>query len=350
MSVCFNKERKRKGFTLIELLVVIAIIAVLIALLLPAVQQAREAARRSQCKNNLKQLGLALHNYHDVYKVFPYRTGGTYPTGQSDSSQGNWGRGSGMIGMLPYIDQAPLFNQISSALTIGGTTYPPFGPGTWLAAYTPWTAKIPMLVCPSDSQHHANNQLGNDSYAFCVGDSGNANLSNPRGVFGYNSSVNIAAITDGTSNTILMAERTFPIATNDIGWVAIISGATVPNDCRSNFNTATRQYTATTLRDFGGDRWADGGVGVQGFNTVLPPNSPSCSVVSHEGQNGLYSAGSKHVGGVQVLMGDGSVRFISQNINTGNLGIDSLSVSGMSPYGVWGALGSKSGGEVVGEF
>ncbi len=341
---------QRQGFTLIELLVVIAIIAVLIALLLPAVQQAREAARRSQCKNNLKQLGLALHNYHDVYNVFPYLMGGTVAPGQSDANPANWGRASGFIGLLPYIDQAPLYNQISNSLTINGTTYPPFGPSPWLENYTPWTATIQTLLCPSEGRHIRQNRIGNTTYAFSTGDSGAVITMNPRGVFGDRSSVGMRDITDGSSNTILMAERAFPTATNDIGHSTVIANATVPNDCRAAYNSSTRQYTTGTIRDWTGDRWPDGGVAFTGFNTILPPNSPSCAVSNHEAQNGIYSAGSKHTGGAHALMGDGSVRFISENINTGNLGVDSLTVSGQSNYGVWGSLGSKNGGEVVGEF
>src|SRR5262245_48623779 len=123
-------RRGRFGFTLIELLVVIAIIAVLVALLLPAVQQAREAARRSQCKNNLKQLGLALHNYHDVYGIFPFECGGTGWTG---NGTGNWARLSGMVVLTPYIDQAPLWNQISNKLPGGVVAgfYPAMGPEPW---------------------------------------------------------------------------------------------------------------------------------------------------------------------------------------------------------------------------
>src|SRR5690348_4004442 len=142
-----RRARARRAFTLIELLVVIAIIAVLIALLLPAVQQAREAARRAQCKNSLKQLGLALHNYHDVYNVFPFGQGGT----NNGSGSSNQNVLSGVVMLLPYLDQTPLWNQISSGGTFATGTYLPMGPNpqNW-DVYPPWTIQIPVLRCPSD--------------------------------------------------------------------------------------------------------------------------------------------------------------------------------------------------------
>jgi hypothetical protein len=320
-------------------------------LLLPAVQQAREAARRSQCKNNLKQLGLALHNYHDVYNMFCYRMGGTTFAG-TNGNDSNWGRLSGNVGLLPYIDQAPLFNRISEPLTIGGTNYPPMGPGPWMSNYQPWTVKIPGFVCPSDTRHYEGDTFGHTSYPFCSGDSINVNSNNPRGVFGTQSSTGIRDMLDGTSNTILMGERMFPTSTNDLATVTFTgSPITIPIDCQSTYDPATRKYTSGAPRTFTGSRWADGGSGVTGFNTILPVNSPSCmNNTSHEAQEGFYSASSRHVGGCQVLMGDGAVRFISENINSGNLSASATNISGQSPFGVWGALGTRSGGEVVGEF
>ncbi len=344
----FSRSKVRqRGFTLIELLVVIAIIAILIALLLPAVQQAREAARRTQCKNNLKQLGLALHNYHDVYNTFTYRQGGT---NTGDAITGNWGRLSGMFGLLPYFDQGPLFNQVQSPLTIDGVSYPANGPAPWTEAYTPWTAVISGLLCPSDTTHVRVNRLGNSSYAFSAGDSSNVNAANPRGVFGVNSRANFRDFADGTSNTIMLAERMFPTSTNDIANVLYASNFTVPNDCRATFNMTTRQYVTGTPQQQTGDRWADGGAAYSAFNTILPINSPSCAHNNHDAQNGFYSASSRHTGGCHGLMGDGSVRFISENIDAGNLGIDAANPPGQSPYGVWGSLGTKAAGEVVGEF
>ena len=190
------------GFTLIELLVVIAIIAVLVALLLPAVQQAREAARRTQCKNNLKQLGLALQNYHDIYNLFPGHATGpsSFPPGYNLN---------GMVALLPMIDQAPRYNQISGNVTANGTTYPPFQAWPWDTNYPPWLGQLPGLACPSDSGVLLGG-IGLNNYRFCVGTtiSGNdyqwnAPNTPQTGIFaGYPLQFGMRDILDGSSNTI----------------------------------------------------------------------------------------------------------------------------------------------------
>ena len=346
------------GFTLIELLVVIAIIAVLIALLLPAVQQAREAARRTQCKNNLKQLGLGLHNYHDVHKVFPYRQGGT--TGISDIT-GNRDRLSGMVGLLPNFDQAALYNQISSAFDNPGglpSPAPPGGPAPWNGGsatinYSPWATLIPSLQCPSNGEHRGAANNGRNSYGFCSGDARNTNTNRPRGIFGTRSKTSMADIVDGSSNTIMMGEILYPVAARDLGHADQGVGSEFPNDCRAKFDQANREYiTGVSAATTRGARWADGGASFSAVNTILPPNSPNCTLTSGDATDGIYSMGSRHTGGVQVLMGDGAVRFVSENINTGDLSASSTesTMSARSPYGVWGSLGTKAGGETVGEF
>lgn len=326
---------------------VIAIIAILIALLLPAVQQAREAARRSQCKNNLKQLGLAIHNYHDTYTVFNWQCGGTGDI-TSSGSVTNRAHISGFVPLLPYYDQAPLYNQIS-----GGT--PAWGKSPWDSSFVPWTYQIAMLRCPS-SPVDDSREVGNTTYAFCNGDSyrcghsgttDQAEFRDPRGVFGYQTSIKMADVTDGASNTIAMSELRVPTSDNDAGQVSEPTYNTNPAACAGIYNQITKTYTVTVRTNLlRGSIWADGSSYLTGFNTILPPNSPSCG--THQGR-GVFSAGSRHAGGVHALMLDGAVRFISENIDSGSAAA-SVVTSGQSPYGVWGALGTKSGGEVLGEF
>ncbi len=164
-------RRTASGFTLVELLVVIAIIGILIALLLPAVQAAREAARRSQCTNNLKQLGLALQNYHDVIKVFPPRKGGSNGC-SANAWCSNRGRKSGFIPILPYIEQNPLYERIRAGdptgATSGGNVVPPDGPAGW-QAWSVWNDAPDALLCPSDNGYPDKRGRYN-SYAFCIGD------------------------------------------------------------------------------------------------------------------------------------------------------------------------------------
>ncbi|MEW4531103.1 MAG: DUF1559 domain-containing protein [Maioricimonas sp. JB045] len=362
-------QRRRfsaSGFTLIELLVVIAIIAILIALLLPAVQQAREAARRTQCRNNLKQLGLALHNYHDVYGVFPARQGGsgTIPSGQHRA------RMSAFVALLPYYDQGALFN------TIMDNQDAPWANSPW------WNQVIPMLNCPSDAgdrQPHGGGPRGRYSYGFCGGDNYIASIPDPgvrsgsapdapmpnRGMFGKQATVRFRDIVDGTSNTIAMSERSRPHSSRSLGMIAVDASGDPssfsPISCASFFDGTFYASTAAmfTQDTSPGYRWGDGAAFFHAVTTILPPNSALCLIGNPAWQSGgghygpgIWTPTSEHEGGVFALMGDGAVRFISENIDTGNIAVtapDPLT-SSPSPYGVWGALGTKAGGEVLSEF
>jgi prepilin-type N-terminal cleavage/methylation domain-containing protein len=367
-------QHARLGFTLIELLVVIAIIAVLVALLLPAVQQAREAARRAQCKNNMKQLGLSLHNYHDVYKCFPSAGGGTNdPPGASGHTNlgNNWDRLSGLVWLTPFLDQAPLWNQISTRQTLNGTTYPAMGPESFDWNYPLWQVQIPVLRCPSDRFGNTNAaQWGRTNYAFCVGDTiqnnerGGGWAPNPRGMMYHWSHLDTGACLDGTSNTIAMGERGLNQADNSVlGGVVQSLGGFQQNPMVCMNTAQGGKYIASQLgnvQPYPGYNWADFCPSKTGCTTILPPNSPSCLVSGWDGDSGIHSMGSRHTGGCHVVLCDGAVRFVSSSINAGNLSAPDPALintswngkdpSGPSPYGVWGALGTRNGSESIGDF
>ncbi len=350
--MCAEERRARggrhRGFTLIELLVVIAIIAVLIALLLPAVQQAREAARRTQCKNNLKQLGLGLHNYHDTLLVFPPRKVGT------DSNR----RMSGFYGLLPYLEQGALYNAIKAGDPANGI--PPEGPPVW-QGWSVWNVTLPWAMCPSDGA--GGNTQRNHNYMFSVGDTidNNRDSTNVRGMFSSRTAINMGQLSDGTSNTIAMSERlrgdVAPTTGNQIrvkqGSALSVGGiVTNPGECLTTVGVGGYYDASVQAKSKGGVRIWDGQVQWVGFTTVIGPNGPSCEVGANEGGDShstILAPTSNHTGGVNALMADGSVRFISDSIHTGDLNMPSVT-SGISPYGVWGALGSRAGGEAVGEF
>ncbi len=339
----------RRGFTLVELLVVIAIIGVLVALLLPAVQQAREAARRMQCSNNLKQLGLALHNYHDTHGSFVPRA-----TGTTTGTHHNSGRLNGFIPLLPFFEQGAMYDRIAA----GDNTYPPFGPSTW-TSWAPRNVTPDGLRCPSDNYTGSRTDIFN--YRFSMGDSifETLNKTDIRGMFPKRDGVSFKDIIDGTSNTIALSERNVNEYNHGTrsGQLRVTEGvATGLSGLESNpsqcLGEADGQFyiNASVLKGRGGWWFADGQAERAGFWTVLPPNSPSCvngSNTSGDSQTSLIAPTSNHPGGVMTLRADGSTHFVSDTIDTGDLTAGEVT-NGLSPYGVWGALGSKSGGEATG--
>ena len=370
----FRRPSHVRGFTLVELLVVIAIIGILVGLLLPAVQAAREAARRMQCTNSLKQLGLAVLNYESTYKRLPARAAGTNsPFNGTERVSNNGGRLSGFIPLLPFLEQAPMYSKIQAgdptgaggSTIAGGPNINPGGPAAW-ASWAPWNVSPPGLTCPSDGpvfQAPATTAINN--YAFNLGDSNNnaLNIGNARGPFGRSQFVRLSEITDGTSNTLIFSERlkaNFGLSTVvanqiDIKLGMATSVANIINVPQLCYGTATGQYftAGQIVKGRFGSLWSDGQSERVCFNTILPPNKPSCTSDNNgnadSGANTfglLIPPSSRHTGGVNAGRADGSVSFIADNIDAGNLSAAELT-SGPSPYGVWGALGTKSGGEAV---
>ena len=360
-------QRSRCAFTLVELLVVIAIIGVLVALLLPAVQAAREASRRTKCTNHLKQMGIALQNYADTYGTLPCRrygttgTAGTAGTTNTSNRIHNSGRITAFIAMLPYMEQQAMFDRIQAGdRTVSGTPIAPGGPRgdqSWAV----WNTPPAILKCPSDI--NAPRSARGHSYVFSGGDQvANINTSfYTRGPFGRFTWRRLGEITDGTSNTIAMSEieTSLPVAlggqfgipatgserySNVI--VNFISGAVnSPARCRT---VANGKFVRAGLTIHGrrGICWTDAPADLSMFSTVGPPNSPSCAESGEWGDhdNVVLPPASAHPGGVNGNMCDGAVRFFSDNINTGNLGVPQ-NRDAPSAYGVWGAIGSIAGGD-----
>ena len=359
----------RKGFTLIELLVVIAIIAILVSLLLPAVQQAREAARKAQCQNNLKQIGLAMHNYHSTYKTFPSASGGTQNSlgwGHHNANRLAW-----TVPLLPYLDQTALWASISNPSPRGGSNpnFPSMGPQPWFGNYDFWKVQVPALLCPSDGAQPSGNQA-ETNYVVCYGDNGNGNGneqhngSHPdnRGIFGRRIWRAVRHVRDGTSNTILLSEcgrfdgqNTFQsrIARQASGSMKDCHDDPIANCLDVVSDPANPGFYNSGVTDWvnRGDRWNDGAATYTGFNTVLPPNGPSCMENDDDSQDSVVSAGSYHSGGVQAALADGSVRFISETIDTGDLRNGAGEQNGgKSRLGTWGALGTRAAGDIAEEF
>ncbi len=355
-----SRKNRSRGFTLIELLVVIAIIAVLIALLLPAVQQAREAARRSQCKNNLKQMGLALHNYHDTYNRFPLPGLLNVNPGASVGVGGVLTTSNWTVAILPYIDQANVANIYNSNLSA-------FDPANLAAVQT----IIPGMICPSSPR--SAKQLTYTIPSALSGGLFTANLTMTNG-----GGVDYAPTTRVKGSFLDIANNTTGSATQDgwakggiVSYIVPVANQTIPNGARISDITDGTSNTmiigelsgrnqlyrrghklipvvspvdeAGWQSVVGGGAWADpfngvwelSGRALDGTGTSGPCGI-NCSnarsrATSLQDAGGLYSW---HTGGVHVLLGDGAVRFLSENLSGKTLA----------------ALITREGGEVVGEF
>lgn len=364
-TLSHSARTKRVAFTLIELLVVIAIIAILIGMLLPAVQKVREAASRMKCQNNLKQLGLACHSYHDAIGALPstryYAPPGTVNRGAAPI----YDTLSAFVYLLPYIEQDAILQQFKTAPTVlDGSAGSPWSDS---AALPFWRTKVATFSCPSDSSP-GTGSLAVRSYHASIGDfvfANNANKDQGRGLFVValpspstspdKNGVKFTSVTDGLSNTVMMSERRRPAAANgnDIGGQGYMTPLTSPSACSALWNASTNTYSA--LGGNGGrtsTRMGDGRSMYGTITTAIAPNGPSCTDRNDwDGSDGFYTPSSFHTGGVNAVMGDGSVRFVPNGISVGDqtiaLTASNLTTYPGSPYGVWGAMGTRSGGEAV---
>ena len=338
--------RKRSGFTLIELLVVIAIIAILIGLLLPAVQKVREAAARSQCTNNLKQIALGTHNYHDTYEKFPFGKGPSYPGSPV------YARWSVHSQLLPYIEQGPLYNAIDF-------TKPPETPGMqgvlpFMPAYqnpnrenaAACRTKVRTFLCPSDGAPLPTDWPGQNNYYASQGVQFLCDLSEvfpsslapnerPDGPLYYLSQVKMTDLIDGTSQTALFSEKLRGFGTPDPRTDMLV----MPNQSTldSSFQTCATMNAATALplTSKQGYSWVMGEMCCTTYNHVAPPNTVTCAGFPFPGNMAnmamVVPPTSNHTGGVNIALADGSVRFIRSNID----------------LVTWRALGTRNRGDIM---
>jgi len=349
---------RRRGFTLIELLVVIAIIAVLIALLLPAVQAAREAARRSQCVNNLKQIGLGLHNYHSTNDRFPMGVTQSPKNGPGDINT-SWAGWSAQALMLPYVEQSALYNAANFSWGVN-----PFGDPCYNVNSTVATTVINGFLCPSDP---GSGKTNNNNYYASIGTTTNGmtncggggsllpNCSSQgsTGMFTYFLAYGIKDCIDGTSNTIAFSEGQAGVAQNYKSVGNGFTGVSDPGndvlfDATTNMTAVIAglqscsnavQAQSANLNSGRGQMWAFGSTGYTLFNTIQVPNDSQFKFGDCRfgcggcGMDSSFSNGanSLHSGGVNALMADGSVKFIKSSINRST----------------WFALGTRANGEVI---
>ncbi|WP_165226396.1 DUF1559 family PulG-like putative transporter [Aquisphaera insulae] len=325
----------RRGFTLIELLVVIAIIATLVAILLPAVQAARAAARRAQCTNNLKQIGLALHNYHASMGTFP--VGFLYPTGSVPATtsplQYRW---SALAQLTPHLEQAALFHAINFDFPLayrpsGATAFWPFYPANTTAMAT----RVAGFLCPSDGAPAPAEDSGPTNYVFCTGDGSNGgDATDAPGVFILGRAISLASLVDGSSGTVGVSEQLLGIA----GPYTQTTPTPVPSpEARAFARVSSGPLTdgACAPAPAGwllnkGAGWWDGNYLNTLFNNHEPPNGPRPDCITYHNP-GWKAARSLHPGGVDVLYCDGHASFVRDTIDRA----------------IWKGVSTRAGGEVI---
>lgn len=385
------RNHRKLGITKVEIVVVILVIGILLVIFMPAPRLAREAARRMQCSNYIRQVSLACANYESAHKRLPAGWGGPaqlvatthFPIYIADESKtlklAPIGRWSAQVAILPYLEDDVIYRQVTKGFSNTSTGVEYKGSmAPWNmdnGGFTPWRTELPVLRCPSDPGRvdpvlaRFPEGGGRTNYAFCYGDTG-VNGTNGqhqqanRGVFQGRYCRRLDDIKDGVSNTVMLGEiGTSPSKTlaRGQGKIRIHGGVLTqlpaievsPQSCRLSVRgDKYTQANEANVEHWRGMRWADGAMAYSGFNTILQPNSPSCTGSNNEWEWGYYSLTSYHGSGADVAFVDGSVHYIANSIDTrGNpdrpapIGNNGPRSDEPSPYGVWGAMGSIDGAE-----
>lgn len=356
-----RKEDGLRAFTLVELLVVIAIIGILIALLLPAVQAAREAARRMQCSNKQKQIMLAVHNYYDSYQSLPSLYG--HDGNTTSPFKGQPHRIGIRIVILPFLEETARYEACMSTAA-----------DVWMRELngeeTPFAETVNAYVCPSDGTSYdaptSGYPTGASNYGFMVGDRPyTSNSYNARGSFqpARYRYTKFSAITDGLSNTMGISESVRPASARSLGILAVFNPFYRPSDVMVYYDKSSKTYVNLPDSAFiafateapAGYRWSEGATGYSGLNAAMPPNHGSFRNATGGITGGTYcmvTPSSNHTGGVMIGLMDGSIRFVSETIEFDPTAdypphvTATNEASGLpSPFGVWGALATKANGE-----
>ncbi len=406
-----KNEQNPSGITLVELLVVLAVVGVMAALLLPAVQVAREATRKVSCINNLRQLGLGLHHYHGVHRQLPTQLTGTgndlrgpdrfYLASDRTANQSL----SFLVGLTPFIEQQALWEQISHPNSVDlfhpgvprSPPWPAMGPtvtaetqqnelprtSVFNDGYPPWMTEIPTFRCPSDPGTGLP-AMGRSNYAACLGDANRFHDAGPlssflrfdstraleirvsgRGVFVPRSKATLRGITDGLSYTIMVGEIASDLGDRNVSTrpnedVGTVEVQDRPTACRNDVDPERPSFWKASAKllsrqnEGRGFRWANGNGPFTSFNTILPPGSELCVRFGPTGL-GILPPSSRHPGGVHCLMSDGAIAFISESIEAGRSEQGTVRMGGSadraaaaeSPYGLWGAMGTKDARETI---
>ena len=382
----------RSGLTILELLAVTAIIAVILGLVIPKLQSAREATRLTFCSNQLRFAAIAVHNYHDAFENLPTQLTGTRgpgPAGGYRPPGHNQYRLSGWVGLLPFMEAQSSWETIS----LGDAKWSPMGPPPWVREFDPWQTDFYNLRCPSDAGFGLPAH-GRTNYVFCLGDATHRLDTGPvrfdrvsgrwtndlvrqcaasgRGVFVPRMTRTFASIQDGLAQTAMLGECITDCGDGDIrtcgpmtvSWDVINNQPTWVEKNEWRDSNWVRYWAADGPVSAGlrtrpndqrrGYRWADGAALYTGFNTILPPNR-EIFLAGGDAGIGMLPPSSQHPGGVHVAMADASVRFVSDSIDAGDLtrptvqwhpGEDLPAEPVASPYGVWGAMGTRASEEI----